>query len=210
MIGRKVVGIYLAAGKSQRMGENKLALPLGNSTIGSHALKTALRSQLHHIIIVAKEDDNLSWLDESVSQIKYPDSSWSCVRSSRSGSGQAYSLRTGIIEAEQMNADAVVVLLGDQPFITSDRINTLVNMWAQSVAGIQPLDYVASSYKNRMQPPMLLAQPLFMSLKKLEGDQGARVLLRERSFYHGKKVEGEQKAEFIDVDTKSDYEKIRP
>ena len=47
----KVVGIYLAAGKSQRMGTpNKLALPVGKMSLGSLALETALKSSLDKVL----------------------------------------------------------------------------------------------------------------------------------------------------------------
>ncbi len=59
----KVVGIYLAAGKSQRMGTpNKLALPVGKMSLGSLALDTALNSTLSKVFIIIRNEDDASWI----------------------------------------------------------------------------------------------------------------------------------------------------
>lgn len=51
-----IIGVFLAAGKSKRMGQNKLALPLKGETIGSLSLKNALLSRLDHVLIIERTE----------------------------------------------------------------------------------------------------------------------------------------------------------
>ena len=46
----KVIGIYLAAGDSRRMGTNKLLLDIGGIPLGSLALQAALESKVHQVL----------------------------------------------------------------------------------------------------------------------------------------------------------------
>lgn len=58
-----LIGVFLAAGKSRRMGQNKLALPLKGENIGSLSLKTALSSRLDHVLVVERtEHASLEWI----------------------------------------------------------------------------------------------------------------------------------------------------
>ncbi|WP_054635950.1 NTP transferase domain-containing protein [Thalassobacillus sp. C254] len=111
----KVIGILLAGGKSRRMGENKLALFLGQLSIGSLSLKTALDSSLDHILVVTDEKDQLEWVDPLLFSPFYR-SRWTQVKAKQTDLGQAYSLRAGLNKAETEEVYGAVVLLGDQPF----------------------------------------------------------------------------------------------
>ena len=59
-----IIGIYLAAGKSRRMGRNKLSLAVGKMALGSLALDTAVQSSLDEICVVVNGIDDLSWMPE--------------------------------------------------------------------------------------------------------------------------------------------------
>ena len=58
----KVIGIYLAAGDSRRMGTNKLLLDIGGIPLGSLALQAALESKVHQVLVITKRDDRLTWI----------------------------------------------------------------------------------------------------------------------------------------------------
>src|SRR5581483_2951909 len=101
----KIVGIYLAAGSSRRMGPgiHKLCLPVQQTLLGNLALHAALASQLSEIIIVANE---ISWISQHVRKERIH--VLSCPHAQ---AGQSYSLRCGIEKAESMGADGVIVIL---------------------------------------------------------------------------------------------------
>ncbi|KAB8138260.1 NTP transferase domain-containing protein, partial [Gracilibacillus oryzae] len=96
----KVYGIFLAAGKGERMGGDKLALPIGEDTIGNMTLSKALQSYLDHIFVVAKKTDDLSWIAQKNER-------WSRVDSEKAELGQSHSVRAGIQAAMSYNAEAV-------------------------------------------------------------------------------------------------------
>ncbi|MHC0038346.1 NTP transferase domain-containing protein [Pseudoneobacillus sp. C159] len=194
-----IVGIFLAAGKSTRMGKSKLLLPLGNEALGTHALHTALGSNLSHIVVVARDDDQSlnhwqSFLTEKVTVVSCSDS----VK------GLSYSLNYGISVANSSLApDGAMILLADQPFIPKKLINQLIDVFNK-----EEILYVASSYKDIICPPVLIGKPLFPLLKQLKRDEGVKKLLTDYPSIKGKVIQNESQELFIDIDTMEDYEAV--
>lgn len=194
----KIVGIYLAAGKSRRTGPglHKLYLPTGNTLLGNKALHTSLSSNLSDVIVVSNQP---SWLLHytQVERVHILSCKKSCL-------GQSYSLHCGLEKAESMNADGVVVMLADQPFITVKLLNSLIDSYEH----LPQLDYVAASFQDIPQPPILFSKGIFPSLKKLKGDRGARSIFFDKSF-QGKITAYSDAKLFYDVDTIEDYNVIK-
>ncbi|MGH0692413.1 NTP transferase domain-containing protein [Bacillus cereus] len=170
----KIVGIYLAAGKSRRTGPglHKLYLPTGNTLLGNKALYTSLSSNLSDVIVVSNQP---SWLLHytQVERVHILSCEKSCL-------GQSYFLHCGLEKAESMNADGVVVMLADQPFITVKLLNSLIDSYEH----LPQLDYVAASF------------------------QGARSIFFDKSFQGKITVYSDAKL-FYDVDTIEDYNVIK-
>ncbi|MFC5603368.1 NTP transferase domain-containing protein [Sporosarcina koreensis] len=192
-----IIGIYLAAGKSRRMGQNKLALPVGKMALGSLALDTAVQSKLDVICVVTNADDELSWMPDQLKShekckiITCPDAD----------EGQSASLRCGIEYAAESGASAIVVLLADQPFLTIRMIDEMV-----SRLKLHPdSKYIATSYNGTMKPPILFTRELFPTLLTIRGDQGARNLLRGVLSDEGKQLPCEDARLVFDVDNPDDY-----
>jgi molybdenum cofactor cytidylyltransferase len=177
-----IVGIYLAAGHSSRMGTCKLSLPLAGAPLGTQALREIVQSKINHLIIVTK-DIQTSWL-QAVESFLTKSIHWENIISLQSHLGQSYSLRTGIQRAMQIGADSIVVFLADQPFVTSHMINLLIHR------SIEEIDFVASSDGESLKPPILFHHKAFEHLLRISGDQGARSLLKK----------GKLKGAIIDVD----------
>ncbi|SFL46360.1 NTP transferase domain-containing protein [Salibacterium qingdaonense] len=193
-----VTGILLAAGSSRRMGQHKLALPLGTSTVGSMSLRAATRSSLQQTLVVTKTLDPLEWLlPERLEEQKR----WETIRSRFAERGQSYSLRSGVQAAEDRKAEAVMVLLGDQPLFPSAWIDELIHQHIRS----QP-DFTASSIGGKIRPPVIFSRRLFSSLKQIRGDKGARQLLKSLPSGAGITVSFRDEKAFYDVDTKEEYE----
>jgi molybdenum cofactor cytidylyltransferase len=85
--------------------------------------------------------------------------------------GCTASIRAGL-EALDAKAQAVVLILGDQPEIDSEIIATVVEGWRHLQAPA-----VRMSYHGHAGHPMLFAQALFGQLKALHGDKGVWKLL---------------------------------
>ncbi|MGG0717210.1 NTP transferase domain-containing protein [Robertmurraya massiliosenegalensis] len=193
---QRIVGIYLAAGSSRRMGRNKLTLPLGNSILGIHALHTALHTGINHIIIITSEKSELQWS-------KYLHNKLSVVTCEESKKGMSFSLKRGFSEAQKMNADGVMILLADQPFIQASMLNELIDTFSN-----EPVEYVASSYNNIIRPPLLIGKSIFPLVDQLSGDKGIKQVLMKHLQIKGKTIPFEDEMLFIDIDTREEYREM--
>jgi molybdenum cofactor cytidylyltransferase len=199
-----VVAVYLAAGSSKRMGSNKLLLPLGNECLGSKALQAAVCSKVNHTIVVTKKGDNLEWIEPILFSEAYQQK-WSHISCSSALKGQSASLKCGLQKAKELSADAVIVLLADQPLISIVLINTFVSLFENHSS----VPFISSFYQGIAGAPVLFSKQMFPSLDKLQGDQGARKIIRQNGTENGIFYECTDASLFMDVDTKQAYERIK-
>jgi molybdenum cofactor cytidylyltransferase len=87
--------------------------------------------------------------------------------------GMASSIRAGLtaVLAEAPKAGGIVVMLADQPQLTTEHLARLVA--AQRTSG---RDIVASDYGDHLGPPAYFGRRHFPALQQLHGDVGARAL----------------------------------
>ncbi|MFD0618675.1 nucleotidyltransferase family protein [Paenibacillus sp. GCM10027629] len=196
----RIHGIYLAAGQSTRMGSDKLRLPLGSMCLGNYALAAALNSCLDYIWIISS-DARPDWMDRSFFEDPIH-RKWSVISCPEAHLGQAASLRCGIQAANSMKATAVMILLADQPLITKELINELLGHYE---TGLQHnIHYAAASFEGLARPPVLFDHRKFADLMQLQGDQGARSLIRKDP--SGICIDFKMPDLFMDVDTPEDYQ----
>ena len=189
----KITGLYLAAGHSLRMGMNKLSLPFGDYLLGMWALEKAIHSQLDEIIIISNQVNALPY-KTAEDEI--------CMVSMIEGEGrnQSDSIKAGLDKAIEYQSDAIMILLADQPFISTKIINQLINIYKQD----HTRSFVAPLMDESMRPPILLSKTLFKDLYKLEGDQGAKQILMEKR-QEGVLVPFLDRKIFVDIDTIDEY-----
>ncbi|MCM3771062.1 MULTISPECIES: NTP transferase domain-containing protein [Priestia] len=199
-----IVAVYLAAGASKRMGSNKLLLPLGNGCLGSKALQTAVCSKVNHTIVVTKKGDHLEWIDPILFSEAYQQK-WSHTSCSSALKGQSASLKCGLKKAKKLSADAIIVLLADQPLVSDVLIDTFVSLFEKHSS----VPFISSFYQGIARAPVLFSKQMFSSLDKLQGDQGARKIIRQNGTENGMFYECTDASLFIDVDTKQAYERVK-
>lgn len=199
-------GIVLAAGRSARMGRDKLVLPLadGNS-LAARTLQAAVASRLDDIFVIGRTDEPPIWLQAAAcvqaaaERVRY-------ITCREADKGLAHSLQCGLRAAEAVQSDAAVILLADQPFVRSEHINTLLDRFAVN----RQVDYVAAADQadqGNAKPPVLLASRFFGQLYSLAGDQGAGPLLNS-SAVQGIRITMPPRI-FLDADTPEDFHFIR-
>ncbi|HET7293015.1 MAG TPA: selenium cofactor biosynthesis protein YqeC [Vicinamibacteria bacterium] len=181
-----VHGLVLAAGASTRMGRPKLPLPLGGEPLVACAVKPLLDAGLSRVVVVlgADADAVRSALPRLPEIVAVENASWRA--------GMASSLRAGL--AACAGADAALVVLGDQPSVTAAVV-------ARVLAAAPGRPLVVAEHGGRVVHPILLGRELFRELDALEGDVGAREVVR-RHLDRAARVAGEAPR---DLDTEDDY-----
>jgi molybdenum cofactor cytidylyltransferase len=74
-------------------------------------------------------------------------------------------------------ADAIVIMLADQPFVSGEHLRELIDAWDGADDRI-----VASGFSGTLGPPALFAKGCFADLARLRGDSGARALFTDPRF----------------------------
>ena len=97
-------------------------------------------------------------------------------------------------------ADALLLLLADQPLVTAHHLQALVSAWDGADGVI-----VATAFSATMGPPVLFPHSTFDALGELTGDQGAKSLLQSSRF-DVRTIPFEDAA--IDIDTPADLKKL--
>ncbi|MCP4670808.1 MAG: nucleotidyltransferase family protein [Desulfobacula sp.] len=191
---KKIGGIILAAGSASRMGETKQLLPFKGRPILDHVIQNAIQSKLNEIVVV---------LGHGASEIKQTIdfSGIKIVMNHDFLKGQSSSLIKGLENISPI-CNAAMFLLADQPLVTPSMINTIINEFKTS-----SLPVAIPYYNDIRGNPVIIAKSLFHQLNLLSGDTGPRILFKkfEKSIL---KVPIASNAILIDVDTKSDYEKL--
>lgn len=198
-----IVGVYLAGGNGKRMEieGSKLALPVGKMTLGSIALTTILQSSLEEVFVVVQtSSDEVDWLTAEMKA----NPKTSVVYCPKAQFGQAESLRCGIKHAQQIDADAVIIFLADQPFITVQMIEQIIACIKESPKS----RFVATTLNDVISPPVLFTNNMFSALLNIRGDSGARQLFTEDFLKLGKFLPCKDQRFLVDIDTTEDYQQI--
>jgi len=191
---KMISGILLAAGESRRMGQPKLLLPWGKTTILETVVDNYLKTKISElIVVVGANQESLKRLLISKPVI--------IVKNAYYQEGMSTSIRKGI-EAASNQAEGYLIGLGDQPLITSNIINLLITVFSNEHPGI-----AICSHKKKKGHPVIFARKFRQALCNLEGDAGGRTIIRQ----HGaevKYVDVESEAILMDIDTPDDYQKL--
>jgi CTP:molybdopterin cytidylyltransferase MocA/ADP-ribose pyrophosphatase YjhB (NUDIX family) len=186
-----VAAIVLAAGSSSRLGRPKQLLPVDGYPLLSRTLDAVRASSLEPRVLVLG-----GYAAEIRNEVRTND--FLVVENPEFLGGQASSLRTGI-QALPDAVDGAVVVLGDQPLIEPlllDRLRATFDPTSHSA--------VRPRYADGPGNPVLLAKRLFSDLLQLEGDIGARNILRDPS-HRIAEVDHTHRNAPRDVDTLDDY-----
>ncbi|HLN84864.1 MAG TPA: nucleotidyltransferase family protein [Candidatus Limnocylindrales bacterium] len=191
-----ISAVILAAGRAERMGEQKLFLPLGGKPALQWVLESALASDLDEIICVTRDFGPVR------RQITVTDERLFWLLNHAADRGQSTSVTAGLWAANQAS-DGVMFLVGDQPLISKELINCLIEKFDDSSALI-----VAPKFNGEARNPVLFRRDLFPELLKLTGDRGGRALLEK---YRKKTalLDWQDELPFLDIDRPEDYERLK-
>ncbi len=189
----RVSAILLGAGRSKRMGVDKLSLPWGKETIFEHCLRTLLRSNIGELVVVlSRRKEGFKNLFR-VKKVKF-------VLNPSPEKGMSGSIRRGL-KAIDPKSQGILIALGDQPFLKTRTINALIRTFTPKKGEI-----VLPSYDGRKGNPVLFDRCYKKELEWIRGDVGGRSILEK----YPKKVkvfQSKSKGVILDIDTWKDYKK---
>ena len=188
-----ISAVVLAAGRSTRFGGTKQLLKMDGGTLLGTAVRRFTESVVDEVIVVLGHDSELIKQKVVLGRAKV-------VTNMDYDRGLSSSIRAGI-EAVAPESEAVILALGDQPFISAATISALVQKYAETGGPV-----VAPYFRGRRGNPVLFDRKLFPSLMGIEGARGAKAAIRE----HGWKVvrvNVKDRSVLLDIDSEGDYER---
>lgn len=183
--------VVLAAGQSTRMGSPKLLLQWRAKSLLRRAVETAAESgAAERVVVLGDRADELAR--------EVPRHLARVVVNPDFARGQSTSLRRGL-SALSPEIEAAVCFPADQPFVTAAVIRRLVE--AHALTG-KPI--VVAEAGGVRGAPLFLVRGLFAEAMSVQGDQGARALLRSLpELVHVEHFDDPDL--MLDVDTPEDY-----
>ncbi len=157
--------IVLAAGASTRFGSPKQLVRINGRPLLHLAVSRAVEIAGHAVTVVlgANAVDLAPLLGHTAADIVI-NRDWA--------EGMGSSVRIGIARVPAA-ADAALLMLADQPAVTTEDLRRLVGTWRRQTQCI-----VAAQYSGTTGVPAIFPREDFTALSALRGDAGARALLK--------------------------------
>ncbi len=142
----RVSAVLLAAGESRRMGsDNKLMLPVGGVPLLRRSVLTLLASKLHEVVVVLGHE-----AEKAHALIR--DLGVNVVYNRNYQEGQMSSVHCGI-EALVRPCEGIMTCLADQPLLTHEDIDLLIDVFSRRDRG----SILVPTYQGRRGNPIVFA-----------------------------------------------------
>lgn len=190
---RSVVGIVLAAGRSQRMGEPKALLEIDGQTFLERAITTLLSGGCASVIVVLPPPESARTMWEIAES-----TGARVVENPNPESEPIDSLRIGL-DGVPTDAHAAVVLPVDHPVVRKSTVAALLDAFESGGSII-----VRPVYGDRPGHPIVLGRSVWGELDEPDLSEGTRTVVRR----HAAEIEHvmvEDSGVRANIDTPDDY-----
>ena len=160
----KIAGLLLAAGGSSRLGRPKQLVEMEGKTLIRRSAEALIEAGCSPLVVVLGAE-----VEGSVAELAGLD--FEIVVNDEWNSGMSSSIRVGLPAINA--AHAVLISLVDQPFVTGEKLQLLMDAFK----GNSP-DIVTAEYNGIAGVPAIFSSKLFPALSTLKGDKGAREIIR--------------------------------
>jgi molybdenum cofactor cytidylyltransferase len=189
-----IAALVLAAGRSRRMGVQKLLLPLGGQPVIARIVDKVLRSPVDKVLVVVRQGDESVARALGGRKVRF-------VANPHAEGEMLSSVRCGLL-AVPAEADGVLIVLGDQPGISREVVAELVRTFQAGSRGI-----VVPTCGGQRGHPLLVATRYRDEILSRYDDTGLRGLLRAYP-EDVWEVEVSTPKIFDDMDTPEDYRRM--
>jgi len=193
----KTAAIVLAAGKSERMGKNKLLLKLGGTTLINSILDALEASGIGEIIVVLGHEPQ-----EIMNEIKHKLNSVRVAINERYEEGMTSSFKKGLKQIQ--GADVALLVLGDEPILDHKFLRVMVERMEKARGDAL---IISPIHKGKKGHPLLFSKQLFDEILNLK----EREVIRDVVHRHTDKLVTVDAPVWtiLDIDTPEDFEKIQ-
>jgi molybdenum cofactor cytidylyltransferase len=187
--------LIIAAGQSKRLGSPKQLLSFEGETLINRQIRIITSAVDVPVFVV------LGAHAESI-EAQLKDHEVTVVINDQWQEGMASSIRFGISSILKNDSliDGIMIVVCDQPYLEASLVQSMIRLQRESLKSI-----VACSYEGIVGTPVLFHKNMFEKLLALEGDTGARKIIKNNpdevailSFEKG----------IVDIDTIEDYQKL--
>ena len=189
--------VILAAGGSTKLGSPKQLVQFKGKTVFRRSVESALACEPDGLIVVlGSRAEEISIETEGLPVEIVINKEWEV--------GISSSIKAGLARLIELrpDIDAVIIMLSDQPFVDEKTIRSLLDTYRTTGKPI-----VASEYNGVLGVPALFDRMMFEELTKLEGDAGARVIIRQSLSEDIATISAPEAA--FDIDTPDDRDRLR-
>jgi molybdenum cofactor cytidylyltransferase len=192
-----ISAIILAAGQSKRMGQPKMLLPWGKSTVIEHVIGTFLNAGIKDVIVVT--GGTREQVEGTISQ--YPVRK---IHNTNYAAGEMLSSIQRALQRMPEQAQAVLIGLGDQPQVQEKTVRLICEAYRGSQSRL-----IVPSFQMKRGHPWLVARPLWSEILDLKPPESPRdFLARHANEIHYVNVD--TPSILADLDTPEEYQKSRP
>lgn len=192
-----IAALILAAGQSKRMGQPKLLLPWGETTVLGQVIETLQQAGVEQFLAItggARPQVGEILAGHAIPSVNNP----------AYASGEMLSSIQCGLQALTAETEAALITLGDQPQIEVETVRAVRQRFAGTKAGI-----LVPSYHMRRGHPWLVARPFWDEILQMKSGLSPRDFLN----MHAREIEYvnvETPSILADLDTPQDYLKSRP
>jgi len=186
--------VVLAAGRSQRMGQPKMALPWGDTTVIGRVVQVLSQAGVSDILVVTGGGSAAvhAALQESAARL---------VHNPAYAAGEMLcSLQVGLASLPE-DCEAALVALGDQPQIQPQVVAGLLERYRSSRSVL-----VVPSYRMRRGHPWIVGRSLWSDIQALSPPQTLRDLLQDKAGQIDY-LAVDTESILADLDTPDDYQR---
>lgn len=187
----RLAAIVLAAGKSNRMGTNKLLLKVGEIRVIEHIIHSLL--PLETIVVLGHRASDIKGIAEDLGVRTVVNHCY--VK------GMTTSFQTGL-RALDSSTDAVFMVLSDTFGYKKSLMERMSNVMERNLG----IHIVSPRFKGRRGHPVLIRKPLFKEFLKLGESETMKDVVNRYGKQH-RYVEADEWCT-IDLNTPEDYERI--
>lgn len=196
----RVFAVILAAGASSRMGQSKMALEWGETTVLETTLTNIEHSQACGVLLIT---GGYREVVEALPKV----ATTAKIHNLNYEAGEMISsikLALQVLQQSEQKPAGVLVLPGDMPLVSTEIIDQVIAHWIKN-----PDKIIAPVFGKQRGHPVIFPFTIFSMFDTLLADSSPRELIK----VHSKLLELlpiEDPAIIIDIDTPAEYAKFRP